>query len=163
MGVLCRCLCLQSLLPLTPILLTPIRWKRAPLQPQENSSMLAASRFVTFQLITMPRSCFKFHRSLPLSSLTFTLFGSSVCTQNQFSAPHRTLRPLYVKPAAGTSWMMAMLFSGYLVLSGIPAPAFISLASFSYIHNPKIPWLWLMCTKFGGEQILYINFHSNVV
>ena len=80
--------------------------------------------------IIIIRPCFKFHRCL----LTFTLFGFSVCTQSQFLAPRRTLRPLYVKPAAGTSWMMAMLFSGYLFLSGIPAPAFILLASFSYIN-----------------------------
>jgi len=36
----------------------------------------------------------------------------------------------------------------------------IHLAGFFQLHkhNPKIPWSWwLIFTKFGGEQILYIN------
>jgi len=81
--------------------------------------------------------------------MIFMVFGSSVGTQNPFLAPHGISRLLFVKPAAGTSWMMAMvmLFSGYFSVSGIPAPTFMLPAQ---LHGLEILWYsFVVCANLG--------------
>ena len=90
------------------------------------------------------------------------LFGSSVCTQNPFLAPHRRIsRLLFVKPSAGTSWMMAMimrmLFSGYFSVS-LNLHSSYRLLSVTWSRNSMV--LVCMCKIWWETDYVYIHVPS---